>query len=239
MASQKELFGSKCTGRVGYPARGEFVTNGYNFSDHCSTQHGIIFSGYNKRIPFLGVHSAYSIINRRKREKQNAPKATEVSGEKNIVIMEYARTCCLSKSKVHGQLSTKKIVKLLARSEKDGYVGVQAVAFSSTEIRKSLHHLFTPLSYMLSQTNTLQEVRASLVSFDMVSRYEKGLLRMVRDDLSRMKNVTQQQRALAQCNVYRAQRTEKQIKIEFFDMNQPKESRVCFRMIYELASSDA
>ena len=89
---------------------------------------------------------------------------------------------------------------------------------------------------MLSKPNTLQEVRASLVSFDMVSRYEKGLLHMVRDDLSRMKNVTQQQRALAQCNVYRAQRTEKQIKIEFLDMNQPKESRVCFRMIYELVS---
>lgn len=91
-------------------------------------------------------------------------------------------------------------------------------------------------TYMSSEANMYPEIRASIVSFDMVPRHEKGLLHMVRQDLSRMKNVAQLKRALAQCNVYRAWRSETQIKIEFLDMNKPEGSRTCFRMIYELAS---
>ena len=89
---------------------------------------------------------------------------------------------------------------------------------------------------MPSEAHTCREIRASLVSFDMVPRHEKGLLHMVRDDLARMKDVTQQQRALTQCNVYRACRSKTQIKIEFFDMNKPKDSRILFRMVYEVAA---
>jgi hypothetical protein len=89
---------------------------------------------------------------------------------------------------------------------------------------------------MPSKSHTCPEIRASLVSFDMVPRHEKGLLHMVRDDLSRMEDVAEQERALTQCNVYRAWRSETHIKIEFLDMNKPLGSRLLFRMIYELAS---
>ena len=90
---------------------------------------------------------------------------------------------------------------------------------------------------MPSEPHACREIRASLLSFDMVPRHEKGLLHMVRDDLSRMEDATQQQHALAQCNVYRAWRSKTRIKIEFFDMNKPEESRILFRMVYELAAS--
>lgn len=89
---------------------------------------------------------------------------------------------------------------------------------------------------MPSEPHDCREIRASLDSFDMVPRHEKGLLHMVRDDLSRMENVTEQQRALEQCNVYRAWRSKTRIRIEFFDMNKPEGSRILFRMVYELAS---
>ncbi|WPD22578.1 MAG: hypothetical protein SD837_20620 [Candidatus Electrothrix scaldis] len=87
-----------------------------------------------------------------------------------------------------------------------------------------------------SESQTCLEIRTSLASFDMVPRHKKGLLHMVRDDLSRMENVAEQQHMLAQCNVYCARRSETQIKIEFLDMNKPEGSRICFRMVYEFAS---
>ena len=49
-----------------------------------------------------------------------------------------------------------------------------------------------------SESQTCLEIRASLASFDRVPRHKKGLLHMVRDDLSRMENVAEQQHALAQ-----------------------------------------
>ncbi|MCI5220559.1 MAG: hypothetical protein D3914_15545 [Candidatus Electrothrix sp. LOE2] len=120
--------------------------------------------------------------------------------------------------------------QLLAGCTKEGYSDKQIRV-----LQKPQHHL-SGTGPMPSKSHTCPEIRASLVSFDTVPRHEKGLLHMVRDDLSRMENATEQQQALAQCNVYRAQRSETQIKIEFLDMNKPVGSRILFRMVYELAS---
>ncbi|MCI5164488.1 MAG: hypothetical protein D3917_21235 [Candidatus Electrothrix sp. AX5] len=125
---------------------------------------------------------------------------------------------------------TGRSVNLLAGSEKEVYLGKGIGA-----LQKSQNHL-SGTSPMTSKSHTCPEIRASLVSLDMVPRHEKGLLHMIRDDLSRMENVTEQEHALEQCNVYRAWRSETRIKIEFLDMNKPLGSRILFRMVYELAS---
>ncbi|MCW5204579.1 hypothetical protein VU02_01420 [Desulfobulbus sp. N2] len=121
-------------------------------------------------------------------------------------------------------------VKLLAGCGKEVYLG-KGIGV----LQKPQNHL-SGTSHMSPKSHTCPEIRASLVSFDMVPRHEKGLLHMVRDDLSRMEDVTEQERALARCNVYRAWRSETRIKIEFLDMNKPLGSRILFRMVYELAS---
>ena len=87
---------------------------------------------------------------------------------------------------------------------------------------------------MPSKPHTFQEIRAILVSFDMVPRENARLVQMVRYDLSRMKSVAKQKRALAGCNAYRVWRSEKRIRIDFLDTNRPEESRTRFRMICEL-----
>ena len=73
-----------------------------------------------------------------------------------------------------------------------------------------------------------------MVSFDLMPGHNEGLVRMVRYDLSRMKGVAKQKRALAECNACRVWRSEKAIKIDFLDTSQPEEIRTRFRMIYEL-----
>ncbi|MCI5167238.1 MAG: hypothetical protein D3903_14375 [Candidatus Electrothrix sp. GM3_4] len=125
---------------------------------------------------------------------------------------------------------TRRSVKLLAGYEEERYLDKRIGV-----LQKPQNHL-SGTSHMPSKSHTCPEIRASLVSFDMVPRHEKGLLHMVRDDLSRMEDVTEQEHALAECNVYRAWRSETRIKIEFLDMNKPVGSRILFRMVYELAS---
>jgi hypothetical protein len=78
------------------------------------------------------------------------------------------------------------------------------------------------------------ELRAMLVTFDLMPRHDEGVARMAQYDLSRMKSVAKQKRALAGCNAYRVWRSEKMIRIEFLDTSKPEESRIRFRMIYEL-----
>jgi hypothetical protein len=73
-----------------------------------------------------------------------------------------------------------------------------------------------------------------MVSFDMMPGHDDGLVQMVRYDLSRMKGVAKQKRALTGCNAYCVWRSEKQIRIDFLDTNRPEQSRTRFRMIYEL-----
>ena len=74
-----------------------------------------------------------------------------------------------------------------------------------------------------------------MVTFDLMPRHDAGLVQMVRYDLSRMKGVTKQKRALAACNGYHVWRSENQIRIDFVDTNRPEESFTRFRMIYQLA----
>ncbi len=124
---------------------------------------------------------------------------------------------------------TGRSVKLLVGCEKEVCLG-QGIGV----LQEPKDHL-SGTSPLPSKSHACLEIRASLVSFDVVPRHEKGLLHMVRDDLSRMEDATEQEHALAQCNVYRAWRSKTQIRIEFFDMNKPEGSRILFRMVYELA----
>ena len=87
---------------------------------------------------------------------------------------------------------------------------------------------------MPSKPHTFPEIRAIIVSFDMVPGEDAGLVRMVRYDLARMKGVAKQKRALAACNAYRVWRSDKRIRIDFLDTDKAEESRTRFRMIYEL-----
>lgn len=64
-----------------------------------------------------------------------------------------------------------------------------------------------------------------LVTFDMMPRHDEDVIRMVQYDLSRMKGVAKQKRALAGCNAYRVYHSEKIIRIEFLDTSKPEESR--------------
>jgi hypothetical protein len=75
-----------------------------------------------------------------------------------------------------------------------------------------------------------------LVTFDMMPRHDEDLVRMVQYDLSRMKDVAKQKRALTGCNAYRVYRSERMVRIEFLDTSKPEESRIRFRMNYELIS---
>ena len=87
---------------------------------------------------------------------------------------------------------------------------------------------------MPSKPHTFPEIKAMLVTFDMMPRSDDGVVQMVRHDLSRMKNIAKQKRALAECDAYRVWRSEKTVRIEFLDMSKPEESRIRFRMIYDL-----
>ena len=89
---------------------------------------------------------------------------------------------------------------------------------------------------MPPKPHTFPEIRAIMVSFDMMPRHDSGLIQMVRYDLSRMKGVAKQKRALASCNAYRVWRSEKQIRIDLLDTSRPEQSRTRFRMIYELTA---
>lgn len=88
---------------------------------------------------------------------------------------------------------------------------------------------------MPSKPHIFPEIKAIMISFEMVPRHDEGVAQMVRYDLARMKGVTKQKRALAQCNAFRVWRSEKQIRVEFFDMSRPEETCTRFRMIYELS----
>jgi hypothetical protein len=88
---------------------------------------------------------------------------------------------------------------------------------------------------MPSKANTFPEIRVIMISFDLMPRHDAGVMQMARGDVARMKKVTKANNALSRCNAYRVSRSNAQVRIEFLDMNQPEESRVRLRMIYELA----
>lgn len=90
---------------------------------------------------------------------------------------------------------------------------------------------------MPSKPHTFPEIRATLVSFDLVPRSDEGVVQMVRRDLARMKGVTKQKRAVSGCNAYRVWRSEKVIRIEFIDLSKTEERGIRFRMTYELIPS--
>jgi hypothetical protein len=87
---------------------------------------------------------------------------------------------------------------------------------------------------MSPKPHTVPEIRAILVSFDVVPHYNEDLVQMVRYDLSRMKGVTKQKRALAGCNGYRVWRSKNEIRIDFVDKSMPEDRFTRFRMIYQL-----
>ncbi len=67
-----------------------------------------------------------------------------------------------------------------------------------------------------------------------VKECDEGVMRMVRYDISRLKGVTKQKRAMSVCDAYRVWRSEKEVRVEFLDTSKPDEKRVRFRWIYEL-----
>ncbi len=81
---------------------------------------------------------------------------------------------------------------------------------------------------------TFPEIRAIMVSFDLMPRQDEGVMRMARYDLSRMKGVAKQRKALSMSNAYRVWRSDQQVKVEFLDVEQPEEKQVRMRFIYEL-----
>jgi len=87
---------------------------------------------------------------------------------------------------------------------------------------------------MSIKPTSFPEIRAIMVSFDMLPRQDAGLMQMARYDLSRMKSVVKAKNAVARSNAYRVQRTERLIQIEFLDMNQPEGKQIKMRFIYEL-----
>jgi len=89
-------------------------------------------------------------------------------------------------------------------------------------------------SSMSIKPTSFPEIRAIMVSFDMLPRQDAGLMQMARYDLSRMKSVVKAKNAVARSNAYRVQRTERLIQIEFLDMNQPEGKQIKMRFIYEL-----
>ena len=78
------------------------------------------------------------------------------------------------------------------------------------------------------------EIRAIMVSFALVPRQDEGVMRMARYDLSRMKGIAKQKKAIAMSNAYRVSRSDQQIRIEFLDLEQPEDRQVRMRFIYEL-----
>lgn len=89
---------------------------------------------------------------------------------------------------------------------------------------------------MPSNSHTFPEIRAIMVSFDMLPHQDAGLMRMARYDISRMKGVAKQRKAISQCNAYRVGRSERQIRIDFLDTEQPEAKQIRMRFIYELAA---
>ena len=87
---------------------------------------------------------------------------------------------------------------------------------------------------MPSKPHTFPEIKAMMVSFDSLPQHDQAAMQMARYDLSRMKGVAKQRKAISVSNAYRVQRSERQIKIEFLDTNQPEEKQVKMRFIYEL-----
>ncbi len=73
-----------------------------------------------------------------------------------------------------------------------------------------------------------------MVSFDYMPETDEGVMRMARYDLSRMKKVAKEKRAVTQCNAYRVQRAEQQVVIDFLYGRQPEEMQIKLRFIYEL-----
>jgi hypothetical protein len=73
-----------------------------------------------------------------------------------------------------------------------------------------------------------------MVSFDLIPREDAGVMRMARHDLSRMKGVAKQRKAISMCNAYRVWRSDQQIRIDFLDMEQPEAKQIRMRFIYEL-----
>jgi hypothetical protein len=73
-----------------------------------------------------------------------------------------------------------------------------------------------------------------MTSFDLMPRQNANVVRMATHDMSGMKGISKQTKALAQCNASRVQRSEGLIKIEFLDMNQSQEKQVRLRFYYQL-----
>lgn len=87
---------------------------------------------------------------------------------------------------------------------------------------------------MPQQSHTFPEIRAIMVSFDFMPRHDEGAMRMARYDLSRMKSNVKQRKAISMSNAYRVWRSDKQIKIDFLDLEQPEEKQIRMRFVYEL-----
>jgi hypothetical protein len=87
---------------------------------------------------------------------------------------------------------------------------------------------------MPAKPHTFPEITAIMVSFDMLPHQDEGLMRMARYDLSRMKGVSKQKRAISMSNAYRVWRSQQQMNIEFLDTNQPEDRMIKMRFIYRL-----
>lgn len=88
---------------------------------------------------------------------------------------------------------------------------------------------------MPRKPHTFPEIRAIMVSFDLMPQNDAGLVQMVRYDLARMKGSAKQRRALATCDGYRVWRSERQIRIDFVDTSLSEEKFTRLRWFYELA----
>jgi len=86
---------------------------------------------------------------------------------------------------------------------------------------------------MPPKPRTFPEIKALMISFDLMPRQDEDVMRMARYDLSRMKGVTKQKKAISMSNAYRVWRSDRQVKIEFLDRQQPEERQVKMRFICE------
>jgi hypothetical protein len=87
---------------------------------------------------------------------------------------------------------------------------------------------------MQQKPRTFSEIIVTLVTFQFVPEHDDGLVQMVRRDLSQLKGVAKQRRALSECNAYRASRSDDVIRIDFLDTTRNDRESIRFRMTYRL-----
>jgi hypothetical protein len=85
-----------------------------------------------------------------------------------------------------------------------------------------------------SRPSTFPEIRLMMVSFAYLPPHDAGMMMAARADLSRMKRNIKAGRAVSQSNAYRVYRSDKIIRVEFLDTEQPEGAQIKLRFVYEL-----